>query len=301
VQAIAKVSQAITGLAATDTKTYGADSYPLSVTPGASSSPLTFTSSNTNVATIDSTGWVSIKGAGQTTITVNQAGDASYEAASLVQLTLVVVKANQSINFGALAGKTLGEPAFGLLATASSSLAVSYSSSDTSVATITGSTVNILKPGSTVITANQAGNDNYNAASPVTQTLVVSNPGSTFSSVFGTSINPTNVGADGLTYLMKYSYGGTNTNDKVTLPTVSISGTNLTLSAIVRTNDTNLNIVGQVVTNLSSAWSDLATNPKGTPSANTNNVPAGCQRRDFTANGGSNNRTFLRLKATQNP
>ncbi|NDA10110.1 MAG: hypothetical protein EBZ07_04595 [Verrucomicrobia bacterium] len=107
------------------------------------------------------------------------------------------------------------------------------------------------------------------------------------------------MGSDGLSYLMKYALGGTNTNDKVTLPTVSQGGTTLTMTAIVRTNDTNLTILGQYVADLSSTWSNLPSNPAGVASTNTSNVPAGCQRRDFTVNGGTNAKQFLRLKVTQ--
>jgi hypothetical protein len=104
---------------------------------------------------------------------------------------------------------------------------------------------------------------------------------------------------DGLAYLMKYALGGTNTNDKVSLPTVSMNGLNLTLTAVVRTNDTNLTIIGQSTTNLSGTWTTISPNSNGVVSTNINNVPEGCQRRDFSVNGGTNSRTFLRLKATQ--
>jgi hypothetical protein len=124
--------------------------------------------------------------------------------------------------------------------------------------------------------------------------------GPTFASLFP-GLNPTNVGADGIAYFMKYALGGTNGSDKVNLPTVAQNGASLTMTAIVRTNDTNLTIVGQTVTDLSGIWANLSSNPNGTASTNTNNVPAGCQRREFTVNSGTNNRQFLRLKATQNP
>jgi len=121
----------------------------------------------------------------------------------------------------------------------------------------------------------------------------------TFSRVFGSGLNPTNYGTDGLAYLMKYALGGTNTNDKVSLPTVALNGSSLTLTAVVRTNDTNVTIVGQSVSDLMGTWSNIPANPYGIASSNTNNVPTGCQRRDFSVNGGTNNRTFLRLKASQ--
>ncbi len=69
--------------------------------------------------------------------------------------------------------KTYGDAAFALTATASSGLIVSYTSSDTNVATISGSTVTINGPGATIITASQAGNSTYAPATNVTKTLYV--------------------------------------------------------------------------------------------------------------------------------
>jgi len=220
----------------------------------------------------------------------------------LILTIQAIAKADQSITFGALSNKTYGDGSFTLTATASSGLGVTYTSSLPGVASISGSTVTILKAGTTTITANQSGNDNYNAASSVAQTLTVrAASGTTFAGLFGTVVNPTNVGLDGLAYLMKYALGGTNTNDSVTLPTVSLNGSTLTMTAVVRTNDTNLTVVGQSLTDLTGTWTTISPNSQGVASTNTNgsSVPAGCQRRDFTVDGGTNKRTFLRLKASQ--
>jgi Leucine-rich repeat (LRR) protein len=84
-----------------------------------------------------------------------------------------VLKGNQTITFEALDSKTFGDADFDLSATASSGLDVSYASSDLTVATIDGSTVTIVGAGATTITASQEGNENYNAADPVEQTLEV--------------------------------------------------------------------------------------------------------------------------------
>lgn len=84
-----------------------------------------------------------------------------------------VAKSTQTITFSSIAAKSFGNAPFQLSATASSGLSVTYTSSDTSVATISGSTVTILKAGTTVITASQGGNENYSAAPNVTQTLTV--------------------------------------------------------------------------------------------------------------------------------
>ena len=371
------------------TKRYGSAPFPIAVDTGASTGSLTYTSSNTGVATVSSVGEVTIVGVGTTLIGVEQAADDNYQAATAVPQTLTVAKATQSIIFTALPNKVFGDSQFDLTATASSGLEVSYASSDTTVATVSGSTVTILKAGSTIITASQAGdlnynpapqaltqtltvdkgdqtitfnplpavaygaepfnltaiassgldvtyvssnpdvatvsgntvtivgagttvitasqggNTNYNAAPAVEQTLTVdpatptTPTGSTFTNAFG-SLNPTNVGADGLAYLMKYALGGTNTNDKVSLPTVALNGSNLTLTAVVRTNDTNVQIVGQWITGLGGTWSNVPT-MYGTASANTNNVPNGCQRRDFSVPKDANSRLFLRLQARQTP
>jgi hypothetical protein len=59
-----------------------------------------------------------------------------------------------------------------LTATASSGLPVIYSVADTSIATVSGNILTILRPGSTVITASQPGDVNHTAAAPVTDTLL---------------------------------------------------------------------------------------------------------------------------------
>ena len=84
-----------------------------------------------------------------------------------------VTNISQTITFGALAAVTSGGSSFNLTATASSRLAVSYSSSDASVASIAGSTVTIVGAGTATITASQAGDGDYAAATVVSQNLVV--------------------------------------------------------------------------------------------------------------------------------
>jgi hypothetical protein len=165
-----KANQTIT-FGALATKVFGAS--PFNLTASASSGqPISYTSSNTAVATV-SGNTVTIVGAGTTTITASQVGNANYNAATSIPQVLTVSKANQDITFGLLTNKTVGDPAFALTATASSGLSITYSSSNTSVATISGNTVTLLALGTTTITASQPGNTNYNPASSVQQTLLV--------------------------------------------------------------------------------------------------------------------------------
>jgi|GEM_PF-432355 hypothetical protein len=85
----------------------------------------------------------------------------------------VIIKLPQTITFNALTNKTFGDAPFDLTATASSGLAVTYTSSNPAVATVSGSTVTILAAGQTTFTASQIGNSGYMAASEVSQTLTV--------------------------------------------------------------------------------------------------------------------------------
>lgn len=103
------------------------------------------------------------------------AGNSWTNRVYLVYLGPVVSKSSQTITFGPLLAKTYGNAPFALTATASSGLPVSYTSGNTSVATISGANVTIVGAGSSLITASQAGNASYSNATPVSQTLTVSN------------------------------------------------------------------------------------------------------------------------------
>lgn len=82
-------------------------------------------------------------------------------------------KRNQTITFGSLAAKTYGDTDFSVSATASSGLTVTFTSSNTSVATVSGNTVHIVGAGTTSIKANQAGDADWLPATEVSQTLNV--------------------------------------------------------------------------------------------------------------------------------
>ena len=120
-------------------------------------------------------------------------------------------------------------------------------------------------------------------------------PTTPFSSWFGSTNAPDSVAVG--TYAIGGASGPSAQGEK---PASSMDGTKLYLTAIIRTNDTNLSVVGQSVTSLTGTWSNLLVNPQGVASTNTNNVPSGCQRRVFSVDRGTNARQFLRIKATLN-
>ena len=139
---------------------------------------LSYTSSNTKVATVDaSTGAVTLVSAGETTITALFAGNDNYNAAN-DSYTLTVAKAdavNSDLSFAsATATATYGD------ATVTSptlnnphQLPLTWSSSNKDVATVNASgVVTIVGAGETVISAAFAGNDTY-GANTISYTLTV--------------------------------------------------------------------------------------------------------------------------------
>ena len=88
------------------------------------------------------------------------------------QVTALLLK--QRITFGVLSGKRYADEPFVLAATTDAALPISYTSSQPGVARIEAGKVVIVGAGSTTITALQQGDDNYQPATPVEQTLVVS-------------------------------------------------------------------------------------------------------------------------------
>ena len=110
---------------------------------------------------------------------------------------LTLPKLDQTITFNPLANKTYGDEDFDLTATAGSGLPVSYTSSDESIATISGSTVTITGVGTTTITASQGGNNNYNPAEDVEQILTVNPATPTLTTTAISGVTPTTATSGG--------------------------------------------------------------------------------------------------------
>jgi sugar lactone lactonase YvrE len=146
--------------------------FTVAATGGASGNPVAFTSSGacSNVgATFTMT-----SGTGTCSVIANQAGNAEYSAAPQVTQTTNAVKASQSIGFTTNAPSSAGyQTSFTVAASATSSLAVAYTSSG--VCTNSGATYTMTAAsGTCTVIANQAGNGNYTAAAQVTETSTAS-------------------------------------------------------------------------------------------------------------------------------
>lgn len=135
--------------------------------------PVSYLSSDPSVASVNET-TLTVHKTGEVTITASQAGSAAFNSAANVDQVLVVTKGNQTIDFTGLPAKSYGDPVFFINASASSGLPVSYESSNPSVAAIASSgEVTIVGVGTSTITARQSGNENFNAAPDVQQTIII--------------------------------------------------------------------------------------------------------------------------------
>ncbi len=121
---------------------------------------------------------------------------------------------SQAITFDALNEQSYGDPDFSPDATASSSLAVIYTSSDISIASVVSDKVHIKGVGTCIIYADQPGDDTYAAAPQVSQSLTV---------------NAKSVSVTGVT-----------TNNKVYDGTTSATLSGGTLSGIINSDDVTL-------------------------------------------------------------
>ena len=109
--------------------------------------------------------------AGGDSLTATYTGDSNYKTATSNTVTVTLNLQAQSISFALPSPVTFGVSPITLSATATSGLAVTFSA--TGPATLSNSKLTITGAGTVVVTASQAGNANYSAATSVPQTLIV--------------------------------------------------------------------------------------------------------------------------------
>ena len=220
---IEKIKTGLTFAAETAQATMGAEfeAPKLTVTPETLEG-VKYTSSDANVATVnETTGAVTLVGAGEATITATFAGDAYYEAAE-ASYTLTISKVTTTLKFAAeTAQATMGAEfaAPTLTVTPEGLQDVKYSSSNANVATVNETTgaVTLVGAGETTITASFAG-DAYYEAAEASYTLTISKVTATlkFSAETATAIMGAEFAAPTLTVtpegLQDVKYSSSNTN-----------------------------------------------------------------------------------------
>jgi hypothetical protein len=138
-------------------------------------------------------------------------------------------KLNQTITFADI-NKIYGNDDFNLNASSSSGLtSFTYTSSDPTVASITGSTVKILKTGTVTLTAIQAGNNDYYFASK-SATLTIE------------KANPTISGDTQKSFTYKTSTNGYNGEKEVTLSELEITSNSSGTLSFAKYSDIDNNI-----------------------------------------------------------
>ncbi|MFM8790609.1 MAG: hypothetical protein ACKOEI_12320, partial [Chthoniobacterales bacterium] len=247
------------------------------------SAPVTYSlvSGDTNKVTLNGNQLTINSGTGSVTVRATVANSVDREGATS-DATITFQKASQSITFDISPSNfTTSSPPLARTGSASSGLTVIYTSSQPSTASVNGSTLNFNANGSAVITASQPGNDNYEAATIVTATVIVTQSSQpSFEQAFPSQSATSDVDSDGIPALTEYGIGGTSSgNDQALMPYLE-PGSRLSLTAVVRTNDPRLSAQAESSTNLATGWS--GTPLIGEPHSNQTGVAAGFQRRIFT-------------------
>jgi hypothetical protein len=166
----------LTNSALTQTITFNPIANQVQGTPlnlvATSSSTLTvsFGSLTTGVCTVVGT-VATLSNPGICTIQATQLGNGTYAAAQPVNQSFTVL-ATQTITFNPISNQPLGTP-LNLVATASSTLTVSFASLTTGVCTVAGTVATLSNTGPCTIQATQAGNGTYAAAQPVSRSFQV--------------------------------------------------------------------------------------------------------------------------------
>jgi len=146
---------------------------PPALTATASSGLAVSYASNTSGVCTVSGSSITFVSAGSCSITATQAGNVSYVAATPVTRSFNVTPGVNVITFGALQDRAYGSGSFTVSANASSGLAVAFASGTPATCGVSGSTVTLLAVGQCTVTATQPGNNNFQAATPVSQSFTI--------------------------------------------------------------------------------------------------------------------------------
>ena len=175
---VTEATPTLTGFALSSASVvYGASAPTITPPSSESDGAITYASSNTAVATVTGS-TITLVGAGSTTFTATQAADGNYTSVTTTT-TLTVTEATPTLTGFALSSS--GVPLSGVAPTitapsSESSGAITYTSSNTAVATVTGSIITMVGAGYTTFTATQAADGNYTSASTTTTLIIADNP-----------------------------------------------------------------------------------------------------------------------------
>ena len=254
-QAPTPTTTTVISVPSTLTKTFGDAPFSLGATSN-SDAAISYSSSNTGVATVATDGTVTIVGQGLTTITTTQLANTNYTSASATT-SITVNKKTLSISSPSSFSKTLGDSPFNIAASivgevSGSPVSLLYSvsvgkgSPPANVSVNSSGTVTILGIGTSTIQISTTFNSNYIGAFklvtitvslPPQQTTVISVP-STLTKIFGDA--PFSLGATSNSdAAISYSSSNTGVATVATDGTVTIVGQGLTTITTTQLANTN--------------------------------------------------------------
>ena len=252
-----------------------ASSSSFTLTPPSSTSKgaFTYTSSNLAVATVNSGGIVTVVSLGTTNITATQDASGIYDTRSITA-SIQISPITPTINSFIVPTKNYGETSFDLVDPSSNSTgAFTFTSSNTSIATISGRTVTILSGGTTTITATQAASVNYISTSITASFIVVPPILSNFSvpsKIYGDSLfnltDPTSNRVGAFTFTSGNTQVATISGRTVTILSLGISvitasqgGADISASLTVGLNQVITNgpfVIPKPLSNVSTTYAD---------------------------------------------
>lgn len=176
---INKIDQTALAVVNPGTVVYG-QTIQLSSTGGSGTGAVSFISTSTSICTETSNdGEFEIIGVGDCVVKVNKLGDTNYEAAAEVSRTIATVKATHSLSFtSTVPANPIVNGTYsvsGVSSTGESALAPNFrvAAGSASICSISGSTVSFLLDGACEIEGFKVATSNYEAASTITQRIVV--------------------------------------------------------------------------------------------------------------------------------
>ncbi|MFZ4505504.1 MAG: hypothetical protein ACOYNK_04040, partial [Microbacteriaceae bacterium] len=169
---ITRAAQTITLFAPTDMTTLS-NPQTLIASKGLGTAPVTFSTTSSDVCSIDGAS-VTVEAAGTCFIKASQAEDGKYAATSITK-AIRITKVAQSITLFAPTGMTtLSSPQTLSATKGPGSSPITFSTTSSGVCSIDGTSLTAVAAGTCVITASQAGDDDYLAARDVTKTVTIS-------------------------------------------------------------------------------------------------------------------------------
>jgi hypothetical protein len=220
-------------------------------------------------------------GTGSCTITASQPGDDNYNAAETVSHTVEAAKANQVISFTQPVSPAVYGTTFTLEASTSSGLDVTFAVSG--ICSLAGDAVTMTSgTGSCTVITSQAGDDNYNAAEPVSHTVEAAKADQVISftqpaspAVYGTSFFLEASSSSGLEVSFTVSGACTFSENEVTMT----SGTGICTVTTSQAGDDNYNAAEPVSHTGSQGKPGNHLHPAGIPCRLRHDLHFGCIRQ----------------------